>query len=84
MRSLAELTPAAAASSSLETVGSPGLGERREGPQVDRQPGDGGLGDVPGAVGGSPCGHCSSLQPARSRVLDDPVKVERRGHCRSL
>ncbi len=31
--------------------------------KVDGQTRDGGLGDVPGALGVCPCGHCSSLQP---------------------
>ena len=35
--------------------GDAGVGERDQGPQVDGQPGDRGLGNVPGGLAGSPC-----------------------------
>ena len=43
--------------------GGAGLRERGEGPQVDGQPGDRGLGDDPGRIGRTPCGHSSTFQP---------------------
>ena len=64
------------------------LGQRGEGPEVDGQPRDGGLGDVPGALGGGPCGHGSRLH-AMDRAADPggrdrPVASVRLVHCRSL
>ena len=40
-----------------------GVGERRQGPQVDGQARDGGLRDDPGRLARTPCGHSSSFQP---------------------
>ena len=58
MRSLAELTPAAA-SSSIEQGGYHS-GQRGQGPQVDGQPRDGGLGNAAGP-GGLGRGDASTL-----------------------
>ena len=72
MRSLAELTPAAVASSSLDAVVDLALGQCGQGPQVHRKPGDGRLGNAalgtivagPPTHGASGCGH---LSPASAR-----------------
>ena len=64
MRSLAELTPAAAASSSEETVATPSS-PSVQGAEVDREPGDGGLGDALAAVTPLPVAHRARATGAR-------------------
>jgi len=42
------------------------VGERRQRAEVDGESRDGGLGDVPGTLGGGPCGHCGVFsKPSR-------------------